>query len=156
MTSAETPDPLLTVKGLAELEGIPEQTLRKCISRKGMPHVRMGGIRIRLSEYKAWLEEQRYGNHPNAKPTKSSIEEAIDVARDAAAGLRAQGIISLSVPGLKMELIPQQAAKVTVDSNDHQTPDDQPASPMQDAVLYGRADGTVPGFAKLQKNSDQE
>lgn len=53
-------DPLLTVAQLAELEQITERRLRRLITHHGLPTYNIGGgIRIRWSEYQAWLETNR-------------------------------------------------------------------------------------------------
>ncbi len=52
-------DPLLTVRQLAEREGLPEWKVRKLISGRvsgaRLPAYDVGGIRVRQSEYQAWL-----------------------------------------------------------------------------------------------------
>jgi excisionase family DNA binding protein len=63
------PDPLLTVRQLARREGLSERAVRSMIERHGLPAYRAGherrggmrgsGIKIRLSEYLAWLEARR-------------------------------------------------------------------------------------------------
>ncbi len=52
-------DPLLTVKQLAELEGFTEDRIRFLINRCDLPNYKAGGVRIRLSEYQAWLAARR-------------------------------------------------------------------------------------------------
>lgn len=61
--SSTTGDPLLTVKQLADREGMDERHVRLLIDKHGLPHYRMvptarglRGIKIRLSEYMAWLK----------------------------------------------------------------------------------------------------
>lgn len=51
-------DPLLTVKQLAQREGIPEWKVREWL-RGGLPHYRANGIAIRESEHRAWLQTKR-------------------------------------------------------------------------------------------------
>ncbi len=55
--SVET-DPLLTVKQLAELEGMSQRRVRWFLER-GLPHYKAHGIRVRLSEWRAFLAERR-------------------------------------------------------------------------------------------------
>lgn len=52
-------DPLLTVKALAEREGLSEGHVRFLMRERGLPHYKVGGVKIRLSEWKAWLESKR-------------------------------------------------------------------------------------------------
>lgn len=58
-------DPLLTVKQLAEREGLPEWKVRSWVDGRvrgaPLPHYSIGGIRVRASEYQAWLESRRRG-----------------------------------------------------------------------------------------------
>jgi hypothetical protein len=55
----DPPDPLLTVRRLAEIEGYSERTVRHLIFSHGLPVYRAGGVRVRWSEYMAWLETRR-------------------------------------------------------------------------------------------------
>lgn len=59
-------DPLLTVRQLAELEGLKEREVRRLIQSHGLPHVCLHtsargprGVKIRLSAYRAWLESRK-------------------------------------------------------------------------------------------------
>lgn len=59
-------NPLLTVRQLAECEGLTESQVRVLIDRHGLPCYRAfgsvrgpRGIRIRWSEYLTWLEGRR-------------------------------------------------------------------------------------------------
>lgn len=59
-------DPLLTVQQLAVLEGLDQRHVRNLIERHGLPCYRIHasargprGVKIRLSEYRAWLEARR-------------------------------------------------------------------------------------------------
>lgn len=56
-------DPLLTVQQLAEREGVPQWKVRKWIGGRvpgdRLPHYVAGGVRVRDSEYRAWLESRR-------------------------------------------------------------------------------------------------
>jgi excisionase family DNA binding protein len=52
-------DPLLTVVQLAALEGIAEDRVRHLIRAHDLPAYKIGGVRIRLSEYRAWLAARR-------------------------------------------------------------------------------------------------
>lgn len=62
MTSAAgrpTNDPLLTVQQLADREGLSVRQVRHLIRKHGLPCYRAGGVRVRLSQYLAWLEGRR-------------------------------------------------------------------------------------------------
>lgn len=61
MTPGDIPDadPLLTVSQLAQREGFTERQVRLMISRYGLPVYRLGGIRIRWSEYREWLASRK-------------------------------------------------------------------------------------------------
>ena len=52
-------DPLLTVAQLAQLENTTEWRVRHMIQRCGLPNYKIGGVRIRLSEYRHWLASRR-------------------------------------------------------------------------------------------------
>lgn len=57
-------DPLLTVKQLAQREGIPEWKVREWLGGRArgvppLPHYAVGGVRVRDSEYRQWLESRR-------------------------------------------------------------------------------------------------
>lgn len=52
-------DPLLTVQQLAAREGLSERSLRYLIVRHGVPTYRVGGVRIRRSEWLEWLAARR-------------------------------------------------------------------------------------------------
>jgi excisionase family DNA binding protein len=52
-------DPVLTVKQLAAIEGLSRDWIYKAIRRGGLPTVKVGGYRIRMSEFRAWWNEQR-------------------------------------------------------------------------------------------------
>ncbi len=63
MPSDTTPhDPLLTVKQLAEREGVSEEMVRHFYAKKGLPHYKACGIRIRYSDYLSWLESSKVVN----------------------------------------------------------------------------------------------
>ena len=49
------PDPLMTVRQLAEWEGMTQDRVWFLIKRCGLPCYKAGGVRIRWSEYTAWL-----------------------------------------------------------------------------------------------------
>lgn len=58
----EPTDPLLTVSQLAEKEGVPEWKIRDWLrAPTPLPSYRCGGVRVRLSEYRAWMEARRRG-----------------------------------------------------------------------------------------------
>lgn len=59
VTTRDKPDPLLTVFQLGEREGLSERQVRDLIARKSLPHYRVNGIRVRLSEYLEWLAARR-------------------------------------------------------------------------------------------------
>jgi excisionase family DNA binding protein len=52
-------DPLLTVKQLAKREGVAEWKVREWLRFGGLPHYTINGIRIRCSEFKAWLTSRK-------------------------------------------------------------------------------------------------
>ena len=52
-------DPLLTVNQLAEREGMTPDRVRYLIKARGLPAHKAGGVRIRWSEYLAWLDANR-------------------------------------------------------------------------------------------------
>lgn len=56
-------DPLLTVRQLAEREGVPQWKVRKwvggVVAGQRLPTYNVGGIRVRDSEYRRWLESRR-------------------------------------------------------------------------------------------------
>lgn len=57
-------DPLMTIRQLAEREGLPEWKVRAWIYGRGLggerlPHYAVGGLRVRASDYQAWLESRR-------------------------------------------------------------------------------------------------
>lgn len=52
-------DPLLTVRELAEDQGLTERQVRTLIAKAGLPAYDVGGIRIRRSEFEAWLATRR-------------------------------------------------------------------------------------------------
>lgn len=51
-------DPLLTVRQLAEREGMNERRVRHLLNQ-GLPAYRAAGVRIRWSEYCDWLGGRR-------------------------------------------------------------------------------------------------
>ncbi len=60
MATSTNNDPLLTVRQLADREGLTERQVRYAIKQAGLPCVAaFGGKRVRLSEYLAWLEARR-------------------------------------------------------------------------------------------------
>lgn len=57
-------DPLLTIRQLAQIEGLPESKVRGWAYGRGtggarMPTYKINGVRVRASEYQAWLESRR-------------------------------------------------------------------------------------------------
>lgn len=52
-------DPLLTVRQLAEREGMTERRVRHLVREHDLPAYRAAGVRIRWSEYCGWLDERR-------------------------------------------------------------------------------------------------
>lgn len=53
-------DPLLTVRQLADREGLTERQVRRLIYSHGLPVYRVCGVRIRWSEYLGWLEGRAF------------------------------------------------------------------------------------------------
>lgn len=51
-------DPLLTVRQLAEREGMTERRVRHLLTQ-GLPAYKACGVRIRLSEWHDWLGSRR-------------------------------------------------------------------------------------------------
>jgi len=49
----------MTVRQLADREGVSRAWVYKAIRRAGLPVVRASGYRIRLSEYMAWLDRKK-------------------------------------------------------------------------------------------------
>lgn len=49
---------MLTVRQLAEREGLKERRVRHLLAH-GLPAYKVHGVRIRLSEYERWLEQNR-------------------------------------------------------------------------------------------------
>ncbi len=54
----------MTIRQLAEREGLPEWKVRAWIYGRGLggerlPHYAVGGLRVRASDYQAWLESRR-------------------------------------------------------------------------------------------------
>jgi hypothetical protein len=52
-------DPLLTIRQLAEREGLAVHQVVYLIRACALPVYRVCGVKIRLSEYLAWLEQRR-------------------------------------------------------------------------------------------------
>lgn len=57
--SPATPDRMLTYREVSALTGIEVATLYTMVSRKRIPHYRLGGrmVRFRESEVRAWMEQ---------------------------------------------------------------------------------------------------
>ncbi len=51
-------DPLLTVRQLADREGFSQRRVRYLLTQ-GLPSYKAAGVRVRLSEYLAWLGSRR-------------------------------------------------------------------------------------------------
>ncbi len=58
-------DPLLTVAQLAAREGVSQSLIRKWVGGyvpgSRLPHYKAGGVKVRDSEYRAWLASRRRG-----------------------------------------------------------------------------------------------
>jgi len=56
-------DPLLTVRQLAQREGVPEWKIRSWLAGRvsggRLPSYSAGGVRVRDSEYRAWLSSRK-------------------------------------------------------------------------------------------------
>lgn len=78
------------------------------------------------------------------------LERLLEVAEKMAPRLREQGVQEVIVSGLSMTLLPKPAPLPELDSENDQV-DDSRRDPLHDPELYNRADGHVPGFAKLRK-----
>lgn len=52
-------DPILTVKQLAARYSLSRDTVYKWLRRSGLPRVKEGGYRIRLSDFERWWNEKR-------------------------------------------------------------------------------------------------
>lgn len=61
---------ILTYDGAAELLGLPKGTIYAMVSRKEIPHFRLGARNVRFSDLELleWLENRRI--HPTPKATK--------------------------------------------------------------------------------------
>lgn len=59
MSTQTNVDPLLTVQQLAVRESMKESQVRYLLAKKGLPHFKTNGVRIRYSEYLSWLESKR-------------------------------------------------------------------------------------------------
>lgn len=51
-------DPILTVRQLAARHGLSRDTIYRWLRRGGLPAVRTGGYRIRLSDFQRWWLQQ--------------------------------------------------------------------------------------------------
>jgi excisionase family DNA binding protein len=52
-------DPILTVKQLADRHELSRDIIYKWIRRGGLPTVKAGGYRIRISEFETWWAAKR-------------------------------------------------------------------------------------------------
>ena len=71
-------------------------------------------------------------------------------ACEMAAKCRNAGVLEVTISGMHLVLAPREPEKVKVDSDDDQD-NNHSQDPMADPATFARADGSVPGFAKLRK-----
>jgi hypothetical protein len=57
--SANVDNRLLTVRAFANAVGLTERQVRHLVKSCGLPSYRVNGIRLKLSDYHAWLETRR-------------------------------------------------------------------------------------------------
>jgi excisionase family DNA binding protein len=141
-------DPLLTVRGLAELEGVSQDTIRNFIKNSAMPHYRLQGIKIRLSEYQAWLKDMSSGTSVEAAGAASALERVTPVLQSVAPLLRAAGVLSVAIEGARFELAPAAPAAAAAQAAPVYEPE---PDAIDDPLAYG---GTMPGFARLHQDPE--
>ncbi len=77
MTTASNPHPhrpLLDIRGVAEYLGTSERHIRRLVSERRIPHVKLGGlVRFKLDAVDAWLVDNERRPGGNTPPTLAIV-----------------------------------------------------------------------------------